>query len=343
MPNDQDIIIQTHDLQIGYEGRNGAAKVVAHQINTALHAGELVCLLGPNGSGKSTLIKTLAGMQPALSGDISLFGTSIHQLSSKDIAQKLSTVLTDPVTIGNLDVFTLVSFGRSPYTGWLGRLRQEDESMVRWAIEATGLQPLARRDISTLSDGEHQKMMIARALAQDTDLILLDEPTAHLDLPNRVEIIRLLRSLARETNKGFLLSTHELDLALKAGDKAWLLDTNKQLFTGVPEDLVLNGTFESVFQRNSFDFDRATGSFNLHTHNGHNIGVKGDAVGRFWTQRALKREGLQIADPGQADHTIIVQESNDKFEWLIENSSESEQTYQSIHALIQAVRNSIKH
>jgi iron complex transport system ATP-binding protein len=282
-------------------------------------------------------------MQPVLNGDITLFGTSMHQLSSKDIAQKLSTVLTDPVTIGNLDVFTLVSFGRSPYTGWLGRLRQEDENVVCWAIEATGLQPLARRDISTLSDGEHQKMMIARALAQDTDLILLDEPTAHLDLPNRVEIIRLLRSLARETGKGFLLSTHELDLALKAGDKAWLLDNNKQLFTGVPEDLVLNGTFESVFQRESFDFDRATGSFNLHTHNGQSIGIKGDAIGSFWTQRALKREGLQITAPEQADHTVIVQQINGEFEWLLKRSPESKQAYTSIDALIQAVRNNINH
>jgi iron complex transport system ATP-binding protein len=186
-------------------------------------------------------------------------------------------------------------------------------------------------------------MMIARALAQDTDLILLDEPTAHLDLPNRVEIIRLLRSLARETGKGFLLSTHELDLALKAGDKAWLLNSNKQLFTGVPEDLVLDGTFESVFRRDSFDFDRATGSFNLHIHNGNSIGVKGDSVGRFWTQRALKREGWQIADPEQADQTVIVQQIDGEFKWVIEHSSESEHAHSSIDSLIRAIRNSIKY
>lgn len=341
-------IIQTSDLRIGYKSGRSEI-VVADQIDVALQSGELVCLMGPNGSGKSTLIKTLAGMHAPLGGEVTLFGQAMDALTIKQIARKLSTVLTDRITIGNLDVFTLVSFGRSPYTGWLGQLRDEDEEKVRWAIEATGLQPLARRDISTLSDGERQKVMIARALAQDTDLILLDEPTAHLDLPNRVEIIRLLRSLARETGKGILLSTHELDLALKAGDRAWLINKNRQLFTGVPEDLVLNGTFEAVFQRESFDFDRATGSFKLHQTAGPTIVLSGNEVGKFWTRRALEREGMQVSDSPQADFRIDVTNDVNEFSWAFEFPNQNEQDrstrrkeFYSIEALIHAVRGEIK-
>lgn len=330
-------VLQTTDLSIGYEGRSGPAKVVADDIDVALHAGELVCLLGPNGSGKSTLIKTLAGMHAPLGGGITLFGDGVQGLSPKQIAQKLSTVLTDRITIGNLDVYTLISFGRSPYTGWLGSLREEDRKVIEWAIEATGLQPLVHRDISTLSDGERQKVMIARALAQDTDLILLDEPTAHLDLPNRVEIMRLLRKLARETGKGILLSTHELDLALKAGDRCWLMNDERALFTGVPEDLVLNSTFEAVFKRESFDFDRATGSFNLHQPGEKKIAVRGNEVGAFWTRRALKREGFSIVAEDEMNCTITVREKGDGFRWTVENSGEG-QKYNSIRALITNMR-----
>jgi iron complex transport system ATP-binding protein len=341
MPNTPDIIAETHDLAIGYKSRNGSSKIVANQIETALHAGELVCLMGPNGSGKSTLIKTLVGMQPPLGGNIVLFGMPLNQLSAKDIAQKISTVLTDRITIGNLDEFTLVSFGRSPYTGWLGRLQNEDEEQVKWAIEVTGLQPLADRDISTLSDGELQKVMIARALAQDTDLILLDEPTVHLDLPSRVEIMRLLHRLARETGKGILLSTHELDLALKACDKAWLMNNNRQLISGVPEDLVLNGTFENIFQRDNVDFDRRTGSFHLHQNNKNKINVQGDSVGSFWTKRALEREGIQIADSEHADRTIIVEKNRANFRWRVEDKTNEKQEYKSIEKLIQVMRSKL--
>lgn len=328
------IIAKIRNLKIGYKSNHSTEKVVADQINTELRSGELVCLMGPNGSGKSTLIKTLAGMQPKLEGEISLFGTPLNQLSPKDLACKLSTVLTDRVTIGNLDVFTLVSFGRSPYTGWLGRLQGEDEKKVRWAIEATGLKPLSDRDISTLSDGERQKVMIARALAQDTDLILLDEPTAHLDLPNRVKIIRLLRSLTHKTGKGFLLSTHELDLALKAGDRAWLLDDKQQLFTGVPEDLVLNETFETVFHRENVDFDRKTGTFNLHDQNGKTIQINGDDIGTFWTKRALEREGFQVVESEDANYSVVVKKNGDGFEWMLKSTRDSPKKFSSVKDLL---------
>lgn len=312
-------IMELEGLVIGYHNKGDGRRKVAGPNCAGLHQGELVCLLGPNGSGKSTLIKTMAGMQSPLEGSVYLAGDDMIQFTPKEIARKLSTVLTDRILIGNLSVFTLVSLGRSPYTGWTGRLRTEDEEATLQAIQSTGLEPLAERDISTLSDGERQKTMIARALAQDTDTILLDEPTAHLDLPNRVEIIRLLRKLARETGKSILLSTHELDLALKAGDKVWMLNEGGELFTGVPEDLVLNGTFEAVFERDSFDFDRTTGSFNLHNVQDKTASLSGDATAVFWTKRALEREGYRITD--NSPTRINCFEEKENYSWKVNDSS----------------------
>lgn len=330
-------VMHTGDLRIGYKGKAGKKTVVAEHIDVDLHSGELICLLGPNGSGKSTLIKTLAGVHPSLGGEITLFDHPIIQLSGKEIARRLSTVLTERVTVGNLSVYNLVAFGRSPYTGWLGSLSKEDEEKVRWAIEATGLVDFVNRDISKLSDGERQKVMIARALAQDTAVILLDEPTAHLDLPNRVEIIRLLRKLAHETGKGILLSTHELDLALKAGDRIWLMNREKELFKGVPEDLVLNGTFEEVFKRDSFDFDIETGSFRIHQHNGKKVSITGDTIPVFWTRRALEREGYRVIEDGDSEISIVAKISEAGFSWTISTSQKEEKT-DSVNELISYLR-----
>lgn len=330
-------VLRTTDLQIGYKGKGGRTAVVAENISVDLHAGELICLLGPNGSGKSTLIKTLAGMHKSLKGDIELFEKSVANLSNKQIAMQLSTVLTDRLRVGNLSVYNLVAFGRSPYTGWLGSLSKEDEEKVRWAIEATGLVDFVHRDISKLSDGERQKVMIARALAQDTSVILLDEPTAHLDLPNRVEIIRLLRRLSHETGKGILLSTHELDLALKAGDRIWLMNREKELFQGVPEDLVLNGTFERVFKNDSFDFDRETGSFKLYTNADRSIQLVGDPVPKFWTRRALEREGYSVDKASETSIKVTARQSGEPFCWEVNTPSGSYSKY-TIKGLIELLR-----
>ena len=152
-------------------------------------------------------------------------------------------MLTDRINHGNLTAFDLISLGRTPHTGWFGNLRDDDLNRVDRAIENTNVKHLVGKSIHQLSDGERQKVMIARALAQDTPVILLDEPTAHLDLPNRIDIIRLLRKLVRETDKAIIMSTHELDLALQAADKIWLMSMGNKTFSGAPEDLVLNDIF----------------------------------------------------------------------------------------------------
>lgn len=332
-------IISTRNLKIGFPATGGmkSAKVVAQQINVALEGGQVVCLLGPNGSGKSTLIRTLAGLHSPLDGTVALSGTDLSQFSIRQVAHKISSVLTDRLTIGNLSVYELVSFGRSPYTGWFGSLTEKDNEVIEWAIESTGIERFIDRDVMRLSDGERQKVMIARALAQDTSAILLDEPTAHLDLPNRVEIIRLLRKLAHETQKGILLSTHELDLALKAADQLWLINMQGEVFTGTPEDLVLDGTFESVFAQDSFNFDRSTGSFQLHRPTKETIYLHGDEIPTFWTRRALERGGYNVTDSNDASLQVNAINRDDKFEWTLTNDNH-EVHCASIKTLIEKLR-----
>jgi iron complex transport system ATP-binding protein len=338
--NSSKAIISTQNLDIGFPARGGgrAPKIVAKDINVSLNEGENVCLLGPNGSGKSTLIRTLAGLHKSLGGNIRLNGEKLTRFSTKEVARQISTVLTDRITVGNLSVYELISFGRSPYTGWFGSLSTKDEEIVEWAIQSTGIEEFVNRDILRLSDGERQKVMIARALAQDTSVILLDEPTAHLDLPNRVEIMRLLRKLAHETQKGILLSTHELDLALKAADKLWLINLEGKVITGTPEDLVLNGTFESVFERNSFDFDRSTGSFTLHQPTKQSVYLFGDAVSVFWTRRALEREGYKVTESNGTDLQIKAETTQDNFSWMVTNGN-NEFRCSSVSELVNKLRN----
>lgn len=229
------------DLEIGFRSFSGKQRPLAQGINLTLRAGELIALMGPNGVGKSTLIRTMARLQPMIGGDIQIGGKSIRHLSYRESARLLSIVLSVPPSPGLITVFDLVAMGRYPHTGWTGKLDDRQRAVVEWAIENTGIGNLRHRLLHHLSDGERQKVMIARALAQDTPLILLDEPTAHLDLPNRSDIVGLLRQLTRQTQRGILLSTHDLELALQAADRLWLMDHQGRVITGTPEDLALDG------------------------------------------------------------------------------------------------------
>lgn len=289
-------VLGTKSLNIGYR-HNGKPVSICEGLNLTLNAGQFVCLLGANGAGKSTLLRTLSGVQQALAGSVYIDGLDLSALSKSALARKLSLVLTDPVQAGSLSVYTVLTLGRYPYAGWFGMLSAGDLEIIAKAAEATGIVPYLEKRMDALSDGERQKVMIARALVQDTPVIILDEPTAHLDLPNRVAIVRLLRDLVRRTGKSVLLSTHELDLALQAADNVWLMMPNQSLLCGTPEDLILGGTFEDAFRREGFDFNRATGTFNVHAPTtGNAIHVCGDATEVFWTTRALLREGYTITE-----------------------------------------------
>jgi len=346
-------LLESTELSAGYGSRRGRHVVITGPLSISIREGQLICLLGPNGAGKSTLLRTLAGLQPALGGRIGLGGedhlpSAGSQHSPEQLAKKISLVLTDPVKYSNLTVYSLVALGRYPYTGWLGTLGIEDKRIITWALQVTGIEAYADRKIGTLSDGESQKVMLARALAQDTPLMMLDEPTAHLDLPSRIQIMQLLHKMARETKKGILLSTHELDLALQVADEVWLLQAGGRLDKGVPEDLVLNGTFESVFNKEGILFDKHTGAFHVHGGNTKPIGLIGDGVAAFWTKRALQREGFRVVSPRpgtsgvnppeehRPDETITIKETPYPT-WILDTPSGSV-TFTQLANLLETVR-----
>lgn len=233
-----EIALQTWDLGVGYRTRR-TRRIVLEGLNLSVHRSELVCLLGPNGVGKSTLLRTIARMQPPLSGGLELGGMDQRLMTETELARRLGAVLTERVTVESLPARRIVELGRYPHSGWFGALTDRDRGVVDWALTSVNAQRLAAQDFSRLSDGERQRIMIARALAQEPVILVLDEPTAFLDAPSRVEIIRLLKRLARDQGVAIILSTHDLDLALRNADVIWLVSPGGELFVGTPEDVVL--------------------------------------------------------------------------------------------------------
>lgn len=299
-------ILSANKLTIGYT-KKAKTDVIQSDLQLELHAGELVCLIGPNGSGKSTLLRTLAGLQKSLSGETLINNLNISKISLNERARLIALVLTDKVEIENATVLDIVSFGRHPYSSWWGTA-SEDDAFVREAIEMVHLEHKEDALLNELSDGERQRVMIAKALAQDTSIIMLDEPTAHLDLPNRVEIMLLLHRLAHKTGKAILLSTHELDLALQAADRIWLMSANKEgVESGVPEDLVFNGSFNRTFESKSYFFNAANGNFSMNYPLTKKAWVVGDKTRMYWTLRALARAGFMVVE--DADVKILVTEA----------------------------------
>lgn len=321
---EQKLLLQLSELVIGYQSGKKQAKAIAGPLNLQLYTGQLICLLGPNGCGKSTLLRTIAGLQDPISGNIELEGENLLKMKPAQLATKLSLVLTDNVRSGNLDVHSLVSLGRYPYSGWLGVLNANDKSAVDYAMRVTNTSSFADRKLDSLSDGECQKVMLARAIAQDTPLIILDEPTAHLDLPSRIQLMRLLHQLARETNKAILISTHELDLALQVADQIWLMTSDGGLAAGLPEELILNGSFQKAFDKDGINFDAATGNFNIHNGAKAMISVEGDGVAAFWTRKALIRNGFGLVsgiDTLTGNVSVVtIKEDGKQAVWVLENT-----------------------
>lgn len=245
---------ELQNLAIGY-----GPTTVAHGINATLQGSTMTCLLGPNGAGKSTLLRTLSAFQPALGGNLIIHNgkdqrIEIRNYPATELSKMLGIVLTDRVSIQGMSVRQLVGLGRTPYTNFWGRLSDEDENIVEEAIRLCHIQNLANRQINTLSDGERQKVMIAKALAQQTPIILLDEPTAFLDFPSKVETMLLLVRLAHEEQKAILISTHDLELALQTADQLWLMGQGT-LHVGTPHQLASNGTLPHFFKSEHISFE----------------------------------------------------------------------------------------
>ncbi len=286
-------LLKLDHLTIGYKTRKGSCPIV-HAMNASLHAGELVCLLGPNGAGKSTLLRTLAGVQAPLSGTVKLGEADLHTLPQRELAKRMAVVLTERVTTDAMTARELVTLGRHPHTDWSGSLRPLDHKHIEWAMQATNTISYASRNVNELSDGERQRVLIARALAQEPHVMLLDEPTAFLDLPRRVEVLQLLRTLAHETQRAFLLSTHDLDLALHIADRVWLLSSSGTFEAGLPEELALSGAITQTFQNEGVAFDVRSGTFKLCLPQGQTACVLGDGPEAFWVRRMLERAGFNI-------------------------------------------------
>ena len=249
--------IELRNLAIGYRSK-GNEKTVATSITATVNGGELTCLLGQNGIGKSTLLRTLSAFQPALGGEIFINGTALSSFTDKELSRHLGVVLTEKPDLRNMTARELVELGRSPYTGFWGGLTADDEQVVDDALQLVGIGTLAQRLVHTLSDGERQKVMIAKALAQQTPIIYLDEPTAFLDFPSKVEVLLLLRRICRQQQKTIFLSTHDLELALQVADRIWLMDREKGLCIGTPAELAADGALSHFVEREDIAFDRQT-------------------------------------------------------------------------------------
>ena len=298
-------MIHLENLSIGYRTKHGP-KVVASGLNADICSGELTCLLGANGVGKSTLLRTLSAFQPKLGGHIYIKGKELEEYADRDLARLLGVVLTERSDVHNLSVEDLIGLGRSPYTGFWGTLHQEDRESVARAAALVGIEPLLGRMADTLSDGERQKVMIAKALTQETPVILLDEPTAFLDYPSKVEIMRLLHRLSRDAGKAVFLSTHDLDLALQLADCIWLLDKERGLSVGTPEDLALDGTLSRYFVCPGVGFDADTGLFRVEQPCTRRIRLMGEGVRAAMIQKALRRNGIEAGGEVLSDSCIAV-------------------------------------
>lgn len=247
-----EVAVSLNGVSVGYNEGTGC-KTVLRGITASLESGELVALIGCNGAGKSTLLRTLSAEQKPLAGDVEYRSGKLSGLSAAELAKEISIVLTGSV-VANMKVRELVSLGRLPYTGFLGRLSKHDRQVVEEALQLMGISEFAGRDIDSLSDGERQKCMIAKALAQDTPLMLLDEPTAFLDFHGKLHLFKTLRSIAREKGKSVLVSTHDVELAMRVADRLWVADKG-YLYTGTVEELQSRGVLQSFIDGDGYRYN----------------------------------------------------------------------------------------
>lgn len=332
------LVLKTENLSIGY-GKSGRARVVASGLDLAVPEGEFVCLIGPNGAGKSTLLKTLAGIHEAISGKILLMGRDLRSISPSERARILGVVLTERVDMEGFSAFDVVALGRYFHTDWRGVLGESDTEKVLSSLEMVGGSDLCDRRINELSDGERQKVMIARALAQEPRLIFLDEPTSFLDLLHKVEILGIMRQLTRKQGKTIVMAIHDIPLALQYADRLWLLDPSGTLYDGAPEDLALSGKIAETFSSGAMVFDPWTGTypFGGDGRPGIVLAGRGDAV--RWTERALIREGFSVekTGTGRGLPLLSVTDNGSATSWDL-RTDDADETYSNIYDMVKGLR-----
>jgi iron complex transport system ATP-binding protein len=291
------------NLTLGYPNRK-PKKAVLENLSFQLFENELTCLLGPNGVGKSTLIKAILGQLKPWGGELILNSKNVQSFSTSELSKALSVVLSEPVLPGNMTVGQLVALGRIPHTGWTGRLDVHDRDLVENALYLTKIEYLKDERLSEISDGQRQKAMIARALAQDGKLMVLDEPTAHLDLVNRYQIMHLLRDIAKKQHKSILVVTHDLEIALETADRLLLLGADVPLIAGLPEDLVVTGQLDRILPGKEFLFNIEKGKIEQRKPISKMI-FEGNPTVSFWVKKALEKAGIN-----ELEHPVFISEGD---------------------------------
>lgn len=304
-------ILSAKDLTVGYRKGNSTSPVISG-LNLSLSRGKLVALIGANGIGKSTLLRTLVGNQPPLEGEVSISGIRIGEIRRKDLSLLLGIVNTERTQAGALTVREVVSLGRQPYTGFLGILSKNDKSIVEKAMQDAGILHKASNFLAELSDGERQKVMIAKALAQCTPIIILDEPTAFLDVASRMETMLLLHNLAHKQNKAVLLSSHDLSQSMMLADELWVVTNDQKIISGNTEDVVLSGAMDSIFASSIISFDLLQGDFCINLDSQYDIKLNcNDKILKKWIGNALKRNGYGISNDEACKNEITAISPNE--------------------------------
>ncbi len=324
-------ILSTDNLSVGYKNGNRTTEIISG-LNLQLNRGELVCLIGSNGIGKSTLLRTLSGTQAPLSGSIKIGHADISLCSRKELSRLISIVYTDRTLTGALTVEEVVGLGRQPYTGFFGRLDKNDKKIISSVLDEVGMLNKAQQYIATLSDGERQKTMIARALAQRTPIVILDEPTAFLDIASSIETMKLLHSLAHKYDKAILLSSHDICQSLTLADRLWLLRNDHTIHTGVTEELILNGNLEKLFSDRNITFNYISGNFYPNQNFNKYISLNcEDSTLKQWIINILNRNEIGIKD-NASDNIIAYSKSDIRFNSV---------TFDSVTQFIDYIKSSI--
>jgi iron complex transport system ATP-binding protein len=321
-------ILKFHSLVIGYDQE----RALLPELSGSAHKGEITAIIGKNGVGKSTLLRTFAGIQEPLGGEILYDGEPVNKINRNNLARIVSFTSTEILKISNMRVFDLVALGRFPYTNWFGTMTAGDRKIVIDAMEKTSVSTLAERFVAELSDGERQKAMIARMIAQDTSVMLMDEPTAFLDVRSKFEVMELLLRLAHEDNKTVIFSTHDLNMAVSHSDNIWLI-IGSSMKNGAPEDLMLNGSFDHLFESSSVGFNPESGTYSLKPESRGFICIKGWGARLRWTVEGLKRAGFLAVNSLTSPYVNI---TNDKWQLVFPDSVK--ECY-SVYDLIRELRN----
>lgn len=332
MEKNETKILILDNLSIGYAKGKHSAELLP-PLSTSSNGSELIAVIGRNGIGKSTLLRTIAGLQPSLGGEVILNGKNISEYSRIVLARKIGYISTEVIKVNNMRVSDLVALGRFPHTNWLGTIDNSGRLAIENAIARAGLTNLRARNISELSDGERQKAMIARVLAQDAELMIMDEPTAFLDIASKYEIISLMQELTRD-GKTIIFSTHDFNIAVNQADKIWLILENN-LIEGAPEDLMLSGAFEHLFESSIVQFSSGDGNFSFLRESRGSIFVRGEGLKRKWTERALIREGYQLSSSITNPYIHITDDTDQK--WLLTSDDKTE-SFNSIYELIRVLQ-----